>query len=203
MADFTQAAQQFQQILGRAPTQDEINYFSKHLDEGNLMPQEIGQILQSTPEYQNSQLTKNTAEFGDQLNAQNGAILDMAGAKANSRFAGLGRPNTSAMGASVMQAGGQLAQQRQSALASFYGQGLQNNANMAAQQGQGAVARAYGLRDATTAFGRENMMYNRQHDDFQNQKNASSGWKALTPEFLTGALINGAGKAAGAYMGSV
>lgn len=144
---YSDIAAQFQSILGRTPTQAEVDYLGKFITEGSLQAHEIGQILQSTPEFQNTQLQKNTQQFGETLRGQDQGILDQAAATAQSRFAGLGRPVTSAMGAQVMQAGGQLAQSRQSALASFYGQGLQNNAALSQMGGQGALDRGYGLRD--------------------------------------------------------
>ena len=196
---------QFQQILGRAPSPDEAAFFQKFLSEGSIQPHEIGQILQATPEYQQSQLTKNAADFGTQLNAQNESILNQAGAAANSRFASLGRPVTSAQGASVLQAGGQLAQQRQSALASFYGQGLQNNAALGVQQGAGALERGYGMRDETRQFGQQLQLarYNQNnYNDYLNQANRRSRSRALTGfagaagGALIGGLVPGGGVAA-------
>jgi hypothetical protein len=194
---------QFQNILGRAPTQSEINYFSKFIGEGQLQEQEIGQILQSTPEFQQTLLQKNTQQFGDQLNQQNSAILDQAAAATNSRFASLGRSGSSAMAASVAQAGGQLAQQRQSALAQFYGQGLQNNAANQYRQGQDALSRGYGRQEE--ARGRSYQMddYYRQQNDYNTAKKSSSGWNAITPEFVAGGLFSVGGKAAAAYTGGL
>lgn len=201
MPDDRQIREQFSQILGRGPTQAEIDYLSKFMAEGSLQAHEIGQLLQGTPEYQSTQLNKNTAQYGEQLNQQNAAILDQAGAAANSRFASLGRPNTSAMGASVLAAGGQLAQQRQSALADFYGRGLQQNAALGAQQGQQAMARGYGLRDETRQRGYQIEDYYRQKNDAADYEKAHSGWNAITPEFVASGLFSLGGKAIGAKMG--
>ncbi len=194
-------ADQFMSVLGRAPTQDEISYFQKFIDDSQLAPHEVGQVLQSTPEYQQSQLQKNTDQFGERLNAQNGAILDQAGAAINSRFAGLGRPNTSAMGASLMQAGGQLAQQRQGALASFYGQGLQNNAALGAQQGQQALQRGYDIRTEGRQRQYQIQDYYRQKNDAADYEHGHSGWNAITPEFVIGSSLGVAGKVGAGYAG--
>ncbi len=198
MADL---ASQFQSILGRPATQDELDYFNKHITDGNLQPYEVGQILQSTPEYQNTLLNKNTAQFGEQLSAQNKGILDQAGASAQSRFAGLGRPNTSALGASVMQAGGALAQQRQSALADFYGKGLNTNAALGAQQGQSQLGRAYDYAGEKRQRGYQLEDYSLQQNDFNNYQNAHRGWNAITPEFAIGTAAGIGGKVLGGWAG--
>lgn len=200
---------QFRQILGRAPSQDELDYFNKFINSGELQAAEIGQILQSTPEYQSSQLTRNTAQFGQTLQANDANVLSRAadtfGAQAQSKFAGLGRPNSSAMAAQVFSQGGQLAgqlaQSRQSALADFYGKGLQQNAALGAQQGMGATQRGYSERDTMRQRGWDVEDYYRQQNDYNNAKNASSGWNAITQEFAVGQLTGLAGKAGAAFVG--
>ena len=204
-------AQQFQQLLGRAPSQDELDYFNKFISSGELQAAEIGQILQSLPEYQSAQLNKNTDAFGQRLQANDQQILqqgaDIAGAQATSRFAGLGRPNSSAMAAQVFGQTGQLAsslaQNRQSALADFYGRGLQQNAALGAQQGMGATNRGYSERDTMRQRGWDIEDYYRQQNDYNNAKNASSGWNAITPEFLISAGGRVGGQAAASYTGSM
>lgn len=199
--DYGLINQQFQSILGRPASQDELDFFGKFLDEGSLQHEEIGQVIQSLPEGQRKQLAADTSAYGAKLNEQNAAILDQAGASAASRFAGLGRPQTSALGASVMQAGGQLAQARQSALADFYGQGLKQASGSGISLGENALSRGYGLRDETRKRGYEIQDYYRQKNDYEDAKNASSGWNAITPEFVTGQVLGAAGKAGAAYLG--
>lgn len=194
-------AQQFQEILGRVPTQDEIDYFGRFIKDGELQPHEIGLILQTLPEFQQSQLQKNTAQFGEQLNTQNAAILDQAAAAANSRFAGLGRPTTSALGASVLRAGGQLAQDRQNALASFYGRGLEGNVALGQKLGTASIQRGYNERDTKRQRGWDIQDYYRQKDDYESARRAASGWNAITPEFAIGQGLSLGGKLAGSYIG--
>lgn len=200
---------QFQQILGRAPTPDELAFFNKYLNSGDLGAHEIGQVLQNTPEYQNSLLTKNLGQYGDVLQANDSKVLqqgaDVAGTQAISRFASLGRPNSSAMAAQVFgktgQLAGQLAQSRQSALADFYGRGLQQNAALGAQNGQSALSRAYFTADRRHQEDQDQYWYNRQQNDFNNAKNAAGGWNAITPEFGVNALVGVGGKVLGSYAG--
>lgn len=202
-------ADQFARVLGRAPSEAETQYFQKFLDEKSIQDHEIGQILQASPEYQNTQLGKDTAAYGQKLAANDQQILEqgagIAGAQATSRFAGLGRPNSSALAASVFgqtgQLAGNLAQSRQTALASFYGQGLQRNAALGVQGGQGAIERGYGLRDETRqrAYDVEDRNYMKTvYDEYQarqsrNQRNQAFG----------GLLGGGAGALIGAGGGAL
>lgn len=209
MAENTNLVGQFQSVLGRAPSEEELAYFNRFITEGSIQPHEVGQILQGTPEFQKAQLEANTTAYGNRLQASDDQALargaEVAGAQAQSRFAGLGRPNSSALAASVFGQTGQmaqdLAQQRQSALAQFYGQGLQQNQNIYGQQGQTPLSRAYGLRDETRQRNYQIEDYYRQQNDYQNEKNASSGWKAITPEFVASGLFSMGGQALGGYLG--
>lgn len=203
MADYNQLNEQFQQLLGRPITQDEFKYLGKFMDEGNLSGHEIGSAIQSLPEYQQSQLDRNATAYGNKLNEQNSAILDQAAAATNSQFANIGRPVSSAMAASVAQAGGQLAQQRSSALAQFYANGLQTNMGNQYSQGQNALQRGYGLRDETRQRGYQIEDYYRMKNDAADYERAHSGWNAITPEFVGSGLFSIAGKAAAAYSGGL
>lgn len=199
--DTSSISLQFKNVLGRVPTQAEMDYLGKFMSEGSLGAHEIGQILQATPEYQNTQLQKNLGQYGDVLQASDTQSLqrgaDIAGAQAQSRFAGLGRPGSSALAASVFGSTGQmasdLAAKRQSALASFYGQGLQTNAAMGAGQGQGLLERGYGLRDETRQrqYQIEDRNYMKQlYDEYASKQSRAQRRGAL------GGLVGGAGGAA-------
>lgn len=200
---------QFQQILGRAATPDEQAFLNKFINEGSLQPQEIGQFLQSLPEYQDTLLNKNVAAYDQRLQAADTQALqqgaDIAGAQATSRFAGLGRPNSSALAAQVYGQTGQLsqglAQRRQSALADFYGRGLQQNATLAGSQGQAALNRGYGLRDEGRRRQYEIEDYYRQKNDAESARLGQSGWNAITPEFVASGLFSVGGQAAGGAAG--
>lgn len=193
---------QFAQILGRIPTPEESAYFQKFMADGQLQEYEIGEILKSTPEFQSAQLGKDTAAYGEKLQANDNQILqqgaELAGAQAQSRFAGLGRPNSSAMAAQVFGQTGNiaqgLAQRRQSALADFYGQGLRQNAALMGQQGQASRDYGYGVKTDERRRGYELSDYYRQKNDYEDAKNASSGWKAITPEFAVGQGVGLFGK---------
>ena len=197
---------QFQEILGRQPTQAETEYFSRFINAGDLDLQEVAQILQSMPEYQRTQLNRDVDSYGQKLQANDEQILrqgaDIAGAQVNSRFAALGRPVSSAMGASVFGQTGQLANSlannRQSALADFYGKGLSNISGMGAAMGNNAASRGYGLRDRRTERGYEIEDYYRQKNDAASYEKSHSGWNAITPEFAISKGIDVGGRIAAA-----
>lgn len=196
MADISQ---QFAQFLGRAPNPDELAYFQKFIQQEGIQPHEVGLMLQGTPEFQGQQLNRDTQAYGAQLAQGDQGILDRAAATAQSRFAGLGRNVTSAQVGALSQVAQNLAQDRQSALAAFYGQGLQGNRSLQAGLGQGALERAYGLRDETRQRGYqiEDRNYMKwAYDDYLSKQNASARRGAL------GSTIGGlAGAGLGAYFG--
>lgn len=209
--DNARIAQALQQGLGRAPTQNEIEQYAKYIKTGDLTYADIGQISQSMPEADRARLEANLGRFGDVLNAQNDAILGQAAARANSQFSSMGRPVTSAQTASVLQAGGQLAQARQAALADFYGKGLNYNQSIYQSQGQNALARGYQKEDSRTAFNRSLLGYQTQRNDFNTDlaneelRRKTQAWKSL-PFTLAGTALGAkfggpAGAGAGAQIG--
>jgi hypothetical protein len=198
-------AQQFVSILGRRATPEELDHFGKFIDQGHLDPTEIGQVLQSSPEYQNTLLKQQGQQYGDMLAQGDEAQLGRANSQITAQLARAGRSGSSALESGLAQAAGGLAQQRQSALAAFYGRGLQQNAGLGQQMGAGALSRGYGLRDEARQRNYQIEDYYRQQNDYNNYQNAHSGWNAITPEFaLTqgvkalGAI--GSGAAAGFMM---
>ena len=194
---------QFSQLLGRGASADELAYLGKFIDEGHLQPFEISQLIQAMPEYQQKQLNADTSAYGDLLAKSDADVLGKAGAAINSQFARLGRPVSSGQVGALAQVGQNLAQQRQSALAQFYGNGLNTNRSLAQGYGQNALSRGYGLRDEARHRGWEIEDYYRQQNDFNNYQNAHSGWNAITPQFVAGGLFQAGGQALGAYAGGM
>lgn len=169
--NYSDITAQYRQILGREPSRAELEYYDKFLKEGGIGLQEIGQSIQSSPEYQNKLLDQNTQKYGEQLGQYDQQILNQAGDTINSKFAGLGRPVSSGRVGALAQTAQGLAQQRQSQLAAFYGQGLSNNAGLGVQQGQDALARGYGLRDEARQRGYQIDDMNRYKDMYETYMN--------------------------------
>jgi hypothetical protein len=199
---------QLQLLLGRDATADEISFFDKFIQQEGLTPYEIGQAIQSMPEYQSRALNRDMASYGAELAKSDEGILNQAAAIGQSRFAQLGRPVTSAQAGALAQAGQNLAQQRQSALAAFYGQGLNVKRSLGQSQGQGALERGYGLRDE--AREREYQLQDRNYmKEMYDQYTARqaraqrSGALGSTLGAIGGAAIGGYfGGGPGAYLGS-
>lgn len=208
MADANDIHRQFQQALGRYATADEIKYLGKFIDEGSLQPFEIGQIVQGLPEYQDRLLGQQTEQFGQRLAASDQDILGKAGAAINSQFANLGRPVSSGQAGALAQVGQNLAQQRQSALAQFYGQGLQQSRALSQSYAGNALERGYGLRDETRQRGYqlEDRNYMKDlYEGYLNRQAAASRRGALGGMIGTlggGALGAAYGGPKGAYYGA-
>lgn len=201
MANKELVGQAYLNLLGRQATPEELNHFAAFMDEGHLNANEIGQVLQSLPEYQSKLLESNTNAYGAKLGANDNAILDQAAAKINSNFAGLGRPVSSGMTGAFSQAAQNLAMSRQSALADFYGRGLNNNAAMTASQGQNALDRGYGLRDEHRKRGYEIEDYYRQKNDYADAMNSGGLGKMNFGDFAAAGL-QGAAKLGANYLGA-
>lgn len=202
MADNRQSvAQQFMSILGRQASGEELSYLTKFLDDGDLSAAEVGQFLQSTPEYQDALLKKQGGEYSQMLAQGDEAALGQAQGVITSNLARAGRSGSSALQSGLAQAAGGLAQRRQSALAEFYGRGLRNNAGMTATMGQGALNRGYGLRDERRQRNYSIEDYYRQKNDYEDAKNASSGFRGLNAADLTVGAIKGIGNLGAAYLG--
>lgn len=209
-------AQEFQRVTGRAATKNELEQYAQYIKNGDMTYGDIGQVLQGLPEQDRARLDAYATQYGNALGANDqnflGQAADIFSAKANSQFASLGRPNTSAMAAQVFgkggQLAGQLAQQRQSAIAAFYGQGLQNNMGAYRDQGQNTLHRAYNLQDGRTAFNRGLLGYQTQRNDYntdlsnQNAENKRRAYDQLGMG-LVGAGVGGAfGGVGGARLGA-
>ena len=196
--------QEFLSSLGRQPTQNEIDQYARHIKTGDLSYGDLGYVLQAMPEADRARLDTNAAAYSEKLGAQNQAILDRTAATVNSRFAGLGRPVSSGMAASMLQAGGNLALQQQSALAEFYGRGLQNNQNQYLNRGESALARAYQLQDDRSAFNRGLLGYQTQRNDFNtdlSNENARRKQQAYN-ELIFGVIGAGVGGKFGGVEGA-
>lgn len=206
MAD-TDINRQFRALLGRDGNPDELAFFNKFIADEKITPLEINQMIQSMPEYQGQRLNQDVTAYGNQLALGDQGILDKAAATAQSRFSGLGRPVTSAQAGALAQTAQSLATQRQSALADFYGRGLQNNTSLSQAQGQGALERGYGLRDEARQRGYqiEDRNYMKNLYDEYNARAASQARKGAIGQIVGmagGAALGSYGGPEGAAMGA-
>jgi hypothetical protein len=201
MAKYNQSDidQLFQQFLGRTGTSDEHSFLSGYVKKNYISPYEIGQYLQGTPEAQGSRLKQYGQQYSDALGAQDTAILGRAADAANGTFAQQGRQFSTGQGSAVLQAGQQLAQDRNSSLAAFYGGGYQNLMGSYENQGQGALDRAYGLKDAYRQHAWDLQTYGMQQNDFNNYLNATN--RMNRQQGFGSAIGSIGGGIAGAYFG--
>lgn len=174
----------FRQFLGRAPSQQELDFFGKFIDEGHLQPYEVGQYLQASPEATQSRLPAQTQEYSQVLAGQDEAIMSRAGDQLASQFYQQGRPRSSGYTAAYLNAARDLAISRQPQVADFYRQGAQGVSQGFQRFGEGGVERGYGLRD---------QMRQRQWgiDDYYRQQNDFNSYlRGQESRNLRGSLIN-------------
>jgi hypothetical protein len=215
--DNARIAAEFKSAAGREPNANEIEQYARYIKNGDLEYGDIGQILQGSPELSKQRLESYTDQYGQRLTAADNSFLDSAanriGAQAQSQFAGLGRPNSSAMAAQVFGQGGQVAQslamQRQSALANFYGQNLQSNMGQYVDRADQTQGRAYKREDNRAAFNQALTGYQTQRSDYntdlenQYRRNQKQGFNQLGGSLIGAGLgyANGGGMA-GAQFGA-
>lgn len=177
--------EQFKSVLGRSPTADETEFFQKFIKEENLTPYEIGQILQSTPEAQQSRMKTQGAEYESLLAGADERALGQAQDQITQRMLGQGRQTSgSGYAGAYFSAARDLASARQNKMADFYGGGIQNVNQTYSSQGQSALGQGYGQRQAKQdrAWALED--YYRQQNDFNNYLRGQS------TRNLQGSLMN-------------
>jgi len=205
---------QFQQHLGRPATAAEMSQLMQYGSTGgiDLTAGDIGDILQSLPEYQKSQTNQIANQYAGNMTKYNDQILGRASDMANANFAENGRQWSSGQGNSVIQAGQQLAAQQAPDIASFYANGqmgqLQNQYNLgmnARQFGQGQQLSGQDWRRQlySQAVNYDNQMNAMtQGANLQNRLSMQSGL-AMAPLTLTNSFLGGAGGGIGAEAGKM
>lgn len=188
----------FLQHLGRAGTPEELDYLTRFINEGHLNPAEVGNYLQSIPEYQQGQLTRDTAAYGAELDKGTAPVLDQAAARINSQFAGQGRPISSAQGGALAQVAQNLAMNKQSALADFYGKGITMNRSAMVGMGKDAINRGYGLRDEARQRQYQIEDYYREQNDYNTAQNSNN---KIFGNPLIGKVTNGVLNLGASYLG--
>lgn len=191
--------EQYRQVLGRDPNQAEIEYFNSFLGENNIHPSEIGQILQSHPEYQQNLLTKQGSQYEELLGKSDQRILSLGQDQLRGDFTRMGRPASSGYASAFANKTADLAAQRQQSLASFYGGGYGGIRELAAGQGQQALGRGYDLATEKRKRGYQiDDFYMQQNsfNDYLNQQKRSSRQGALGRT-----IAGGVGAGIGAFYG--
>jgi len=197
MITTNEITEQYNKLLGRAPTSDELNYFLKFKDD--LQGFELGQVLSGLPEYQKTLQASQGKELEGLLGASDQNILNQAADTANSAALKLGRGNTSAIGAQILSAGQNLAQGRQGSLANFYSGGFGELRSNSIGRSEGSLGRAYGLGDERRKFNQDldlaKYWYDRKQNDYNNYLNQAN---SKNKKGAIGGLIGGG---IGAYFG--
>ncbi len=167
-----QISSQFQQALGRAPTQDELTHFGALMASGQDSYQ-VGQALQQTQEYQNAANTKFQNKLQGELQGSNATYFNQYIAPSILSQAALaGRtPDSSGVNAQLANAALQQNQGLQQFLAGTTAQNYQNSVANATNQYQGLLGQQYGLQNAGVSSGLANQATNQQYSQNMNMYN--------------------------------
>ena len=191
----------FQAQLGRAPTQNELGYFSQMGQGtngvGGMSAYEAEQAVGATPEAQLSTLGKYTDLYSQQLGKYDNQMLGQAQNQLMGQFRQLGRANSTGYINAFAQAAQNLAMNRQSQMAQFYGQGLGGAMQSQVGAGQGALGRSYGLQENERQFSRDKTLaqlnYDRQSDFYntQSRRGFQQGLIGMGAQIGMGAIAGG------------
>lgn len=112
--DYTQVVNEiFQKYLGRQPNPYEINGFTQAMQNNYLDPIGLTMFLQSTAEYQKAQAPQIAQQYADQMTGlqreSTQKALGQGFDEATSRYARMGRPDSTGLGSSFAQVAGQVA----------------------------------------------------------------------------------------------
>ncbi len=136
----------FQEIYGRAASADEANYFAKEIAQGKSA-YELGQELQSLPEYQRVQAQKDRASLDTELQAQQQQVFQRAQPEIIASFMRAGRLNSTGLQSAMAKAQQDLDRERQLQLTNV---GVQDNATI-----RGNAFQDFLRRDQPYQAGRE------------------------------------------------
>jgi hypothetical protein len=211
--------QQFQSILGRAPTADELQHFSGILASGQTDAYGLQSFLKTQPEYMNAQDTQFRSGVNDQLQSYDTAEFnkEKTGVMADYASRGFGTGNSPSLDYALTDLMGKLASNRSAYLAQLssqqYGgnkdvatQGYQTSLNQMYDQSQQNTQRQNSLTDYYTQRGNQGADYMTQMNDFLNYQNANKG-KSINPLYgaagtLAGTPFGATGQAAGNAAGT-
>lgn len=192
---------QFMRVLGRAPRPDEVAYFQKFINDGDLSEYEIGEILGGTPEAQGAMFRKQGEEYAGILARGDEDMLNRAQDSIRSDFYQAGRPASSGYLGAYSQAARDLAMARQGQMAGYYGRGFPGLQEQGIQQAYQSRNRGAGLRDERRQRAYQIEDYYRQKNDYESfmksQDRRGFGRKLL------GAGIQMAGTIGAGYAGGL
>lgn len=205
---YDQVNQLFQQNLGRAATQNELDHYGGMLASNQTDAYGLQQSLQGSPEYQQQQNTKFQNSIIPQTQQYVTDTFNRVKPDIISQFANNGIQNSSALDFALTNMLGQLSSQESNYVTGLKASQYGNNQQLALQQGQGALDQ-YLNNYYNQKQNNQNMMnaltqrswnaqdYQTQMNDYMNYVNSQkqsqpSGWGPLV-----GGLV---GAGAGAFL---
>jgi hypothetical protein len=199
-----QINQIFLQYLGRAPSPAEMQGFSQAMQSGYLDPIGLTSFLQSSAQYQQSQIPQIAQQYAQQLSPlmqqANQMAMNQGMDAAQQRFAQLGRPDSTGLASSFAQVAGQNAANN----SQFVGQNIGGYLGGAygglsrGQQTYGQGLYAQGQNNYQGYMGQARLM--NQQMSYPGVAGYRNPWQSVNQWASLGSgLLNGAGAGAQAY----
>lgn len=201
--------QQFQSMLGRGATQDEINHFGSLMATGNVDAYQLQDFLRGTTEYQQGQDKQFRSGLSKELEDSDVRYFDRAKQGVLSQFMQNGTMGSSALDSALADLMGQIAEKRQGFLSQVSSQQYGANKDLAIGNynnarndyfGEQAYKRGQASKQQDYYQGRSDNLtdYNRQQQDYMNYLNSQGGRRKAPWGQIAGGAIGGG---IGAFMG--
>lgn len=193
----------FQQYLGRAPSDAEMQGFTQAMQNGILDPIGMINFIQSTAQYQQAQIPQNAQAIGSNLQTQldksTDTTLKQGMDAATAQFAKQGRPSSTGLSAQYAQVAGNVAAQNSQKVAGAVGGYLTGAYGGLTGTQQGNNANYSQGFQGYQNFANSKELNNTQNQYYQNYLNQNLKQAQQNNWFqLGGSLISGGSKVAAA-----
>lgn len=200
----------FSELLKRGATKGELDHFGQMLATGQTDLFELGQYVQSLPEYQTAADTQFRSGLANELQGYDTKFFNKTSPEILNQYAKAGIQNSSALDYAMTDLLGNIASQRGQYLSGLSAQQYGGNKEAARQDYQAAMnqylntlgqnqQRAYGLQDYYNKRGDQTTDYRLQAQDYANYLNSMQQKKNRGLGSAIGGLV---GFGAGALTGN-
>ena len=201
----------FQEKLGRPARPDEIEYFGKQFQQGEMSAYVLKQFLENTTEYQTKTSDVARGKLAGELSAMDEAYLGKVGKQLQARYAAQGRPGAGAFGSALIGAGKELATERTGYLAGLGYQDFQRGQANLRSDYENRLAQMYRQQQQATGLAGESRQRYYATQDWERQlagqERLARYQQSLQPkpptflQQLVPGVIGGAAKLYGSYLG--
>lgn len=183
----TSVNQQFQSILGRAPTTDELQHFSQAISAGQVDAYGLGSFLKQMPEYTNAQDKTFRSNLAGELQGYDQSAFNRMKGDVYADYAARGFQNSPSLDYALTDMMGKIAENRGNYLANLSSQQYGGNKDLAIGNYQNSLNQMYqnsqSQRQQQSQYA--NSLLNRGYEgaDYTTQKNDYMDYLSKQPQY--------------------